>query len=77
MAAIDIRHRVAVPVIFERREFVLSFIIFLLFAIIKTMAINTGEINPYKIAVYNNVLIGLISKKSNETPTRSEIIIQT
>lgn len=51
MAAIVITIKVRNPKVLDTQPLVLSFIIFLLFAMCKTIAIRTGDVNPYKIAV--------------------------
>ena len=51
MAAAVITINVIKPKMFESLLLVFSFIIFLLFAMCKTMAIKKGEVNPYRIAV--------------------------
>ena len=75
MAAADIKINVMNPRILESLELVWTPITFLLLPIWRMMAMSTGAVRPYSMAVYKRALTGLIPKKSNDRPTSSEMIM--
>ena len=58
MAAIDIITNARIPRTFNFKELTYLPIIFLLLEMWSMIAIKTGAVRPYSMAVYNNALIG-------------------
>ena len=74
-AAKGIREFSNIPIIFEKVLLVCVFIIFLLLHICMITPIITGEVIPYKTAVYSNACIGLMPKKLMASPSDNAIKI--